>query len=652
MVSNLIFEYSPWWLPVCIVVGVLYAAILYNRIKVPWSKSLSGFLAVFRFLLVSFISLLLISPFLNQTKNNFEKPLTILAIDNSQSMQLTEDSIKLQTLASSFLDLKEQLLESGYEVQFQSLDNKNLETDSELSFDYPQTDLSLLLRDIQNDFEGRNLGSVALLSDGIYTRGTAPVFTNLTYPVYSIGVGDTIPKKDLILKNVVYNKITYQGNQFPLIVEVLNEGFINDRAAISITHKGKSIASESISFSRNNQLQQVRFLIDAEENGLQRYSISLEQLDEEFTYANNYQQAYIDVIDGKEKILIVAPSPHPDIKSVTAAIEKNENYEVHLYIPGIQDMPTSELEKELDLVILHQGPDKRQRITSYQKKIEDLDLPSLYIIGGQTNIAALNDQIFPNRINAVRNEGDLITTLQNPDFNFFKLSEELSSFMESYPPVRVPFGQVDTDAETSTLLYQRVGSIETTRPLLLFRNADSKKSGVLFGEGLWQWRLFEYSRNQSTVLFDELILKSVQFLSSKEDRRKFRVYPQQNEFIENEPVVLETETYNSLYEPIFGIKVDLTLQNDLINNSYTFVTSESNSRFVLRDLDPGVYSYSASAIVNEKMENVSGQFVVKTMDLEAINLTADHRLLQELSNNIVEASFSMQITWMICLVKW
>lgn len=153
------------------------------------------------------------------------------------------------------------------------------------------------------------------------------------------------------------------------------------------------------------------------------------------------------------------------------------------------------------------------------------------------------------------------------------------------------------------------------------------------GKDYGKWRLFEYSRNQSTALFDELILKSVQFLSSKEDRRKFRVYPQQNEFIENEPVVLETETYNSLYEPIYGIKVDLTLQNELINNSYTFVTSESNSRFILRDLNPGVYSYSASAIVNERMENVNGQFVVKTMDLEAINLTADHRLLQELSIN-------------------
>ena len=521
MVSNLIFEYSPIWLPLCLAIGALYAAILYNKTRVPWEKSLSWIMAVLRFLLVSFIGILLISPFLNQTENNFEKPLAVLAIDNSQSMQLGEDSVKLQTLTSSFLNLGEELENSGYEVVYQSLDDKNLDENTEIAFDFPQTDLSLLLRNIRNDYEGRNLGSVTLLSDGIYTRGTSPTFTDITFPVNSIGVGDTIPKKDLVIKNVLYNKITYQGNQFPLLVEVLNEGFIGEQVRVSIRRKGSVVSSESVTFERNNQLKQVQFQLDAEENGLQRYSISLEQREGEFTYANNYQQAYIDVIDGKEKILIVASSPHPDIKSISAAIEKNENYEVSLFIPGIHDYPASDQEEELDLVIYHQVPSKNNMIAPYIERLKNLKLPGLYIVGAQSSILALNNDISPNRINAIRNEGDIVTAVQNPNFSFFKLSDDLLEFLQSFPPVRVPFGQVDYDAESSVLLNQKVGSIETTRPLLLFRNSDSGKSGVLLGEGLWRWRLFEYSKNEDTKFFDELILKSVQFLSSKEDRRKF-----------------------------------------------------------------------------------------------------------------------------------
>lgn len=634
MGSNLIFEYSTWWLPVCMLAGAIYAGLLYIRVKTPWDPALNWVLGIIRFLVVSFIGILLISPFLNQTKNTFEKPLAILAVDNSQSMQLTEDSMKLLENARKYLDIGPALENSGYEVRYHSLNDKAFSPESTIDFDYPQTDLDRLLKEIQNDFEGRNLGSVTLLSDGIYNRGTAPIFSNFSYPVFSVGTGDTIPKKDIVIKNLLFNKITYQGNQFPLIAEIQNEGFVGEEVRVSISNKGKPVGSQTIEITRNNQLQHVRFLIDAEENGLQRYSVAVEEKEGEFTYANNYKQAYIDVIDGKEKILIVAPSPHPDIKAFSAAIEKNDNYETTLFIPGIHDFPNSEEEKELDLIIYHQAPDVKQVLRPYLSRLKELELPSLYIVGSQTSIVALNNETFPIRINAVRNESDLVGPVNNSNFSYFKLSDELEAFLASFPPVRVPFGQTDIDAESSPLLFQKVGSIETNRPLLLFRNASEGKTGVLYGEGLWQWRLFEYSRSESTKLFDELILKSIQFLASKEDRRKFRVYPLQNEFFENETVVLETEAYNSLYEPIYGIKVDLRIRRDeLDENSYTFVTSESNSRFTIRDLQSGVYNFIATAIVNEKLESASGQFVVKAMDLEAINLTADHSLLKQLSEN-------------------
>jgi hypothetical protein len=45
---------------------------------------------------------------------------------------------------------------------------------------------------------------------------------------------------------------------------------------------------------------------------------------EEFTAQNNSRDAYIEVIDGKEKILLLAAAPHPDIKAIKSALEKNE----------------------------------------------------------------------------------------------------------------------------------------------------------------------------------------------------------------------------------------------------------------------------------------------------------------------------------------
>ena len=43
---------------------------------------------------------------------------------------------------------------------------------------------------------------------------------------------------------------------------------------------------------------------------------------------NNEQNGRIDIRDSREKILLVANAPHPDIAAIKDAIESNQNYEV------------------------------------------------------------------------------------------------------------------------------------------------------------------------------------------------------------------------------------------------------------------------------------------------------------------------------------
>ena len=131
---------------------------------------------------------------------------------------------------------------------------------------------------------------------------------------------------------------------------------------------------------------------------------------------------------------------------------------------------------------------------------------------------------------------------------------------------------------------------------------------------------------------DELILKSIQYLTTRDDKRKFRVFPRTNEFFDNEPVILEAEAYNSLYEVIYDVKIDITITGDTNRSAdYTFVTSKNNSSFTIRDLAPGIYTFQARAVINGQPHQISGEFAVKAMDIEAVNLTADHHLLRELA---------------------
>jgi hypothetical protein len=154
----------------------------------------------------------------------------------------------------------------------------------------------------------------------------------------------------------------------------------------------------------------------------------------------------------------------------------------------------------------------------------------------------------------------------------------------------------------------------------------------LVGEGLWRWRLNEFADHGNTEMFDELFSKLIQYLSTQEDRRKFRSFPLQNEFSESEAVVIESQVYNDLFELIYGNTIQLEIRDEKgVITRYSYSTSPGSSRYRIGGLKEGVYRFKASTTLDDKLEEVNGQFLVKSQNLEAQNLTADFGLLRNLS---------------------
>src|SRR3712207_3596686 len=105
---QLISTYSPWFIPLCLLTGALFAFALYQK-KPIWSKKINIALAICRFVLVSVLCYLLLSPFLRQTKNSFEKPTVVLAVDNSQSVVFASDTNRLRKMMTQLQSLTQRL---------------------------------------------------------------------------------------------------------------------------------------------------------------------------------------------------------------------------------------------------------------------------------------------------------------------------------------------------------------------------------------------------------------------------------------------------------------------------------------------------------------------------------------------------------------
>ena len=621
---SLLFESPPWLIGVGVILGLIYATVLYYRTKVPWSKNTNYILAALRFLMVTQLTLLLFGPLIRQIKNTREAPSIVLAIDNSRSIAEIEDSLSLEKLTTDIAALKQDLENEGYLTEIRTLEGQQ----NELLFEANSSNLNEMLRGIQNDYESRNLAHVVLFSDGLYNLGANPTFHPYNFNIQTVGLGDTTHRPDLNLNALLYNKIAYQGNKFPIIAELFSYNLTGRQVTVQLERGGMVIDRKQVMVRNQNQFDQVEFLIEANEGGMHRYRVVAVPVEGEYITTNNSKEAYVDVIDGKQKILLVAAAPHPDIKAIKNALESNQNYELVTYIEGVYPY----VEDKYDAIILHQVPDRRRRYQQILQKIQGEQIPVFFIYGSQSDINAFNEINGNVRIMPISFQRDQVFPMYNSTFGKFLFNQENVIALNDYTPVSVPFANYALLNQSEIMLYQKIGRVNTQKPLLLIQKSNNWSSAVMLGEGMWNWRIQEFAKNQNYRAFDEMITKIIQFLSTKEDKRRFKVYPVKNEYLNSETVVFETEVYNEIYEPTFGHKIDLQLTNDQNNTSgYSYITSEQNSSYRINRLENGIYTYRASATIDGKNETVTGTFTIRDLQIETTILTADHNLLRNIA---------------------
>ncbi len=631
--QRLIFEQSPLLILVYLAVAVGAAYLLYQA-KHTWSPWTNRLLFIFRAMLIFLIAMLLLGPILKLITNATEKPEVVFLIDDSNSVGQVTDSVKSKELLRKMAEMKSVLEGNGYVVNSKGISGAVVD-----QFNFPISDINTALRQIEAEYDNRNLASVVLVSDGIYNTGISPLYSVFKTPIHTVGIGDTIQKKDLVLSSVRYNKVAYQGNQFPLQAEVLVHALPNQSVSVSVFHNGKRVGSAQQSSERKSLLI-FDFIVDAEQAGIQRFDIVAQVMPNETNSKNNATSVFVEVIKGKKKILLVAPSPHPDIKALRSVVDKNPNYEFHVHIPGVtKTEPEVLLPDKTDLVIFHQAPDMGSLTLPIFKQFTSARTPALIIIGQQTNLrllqtSMLSGQIGSNFLYEATGQWDEVFGLPADDFSTFALPEKLNNSLARYPPLITPFGKFSFPTDAKIVLYQRIGSVPTKRPLLWYLEGDgSARFGLLAGEGIWRWRLKEFDLNENTETFDGFFSKLIQFLSSKDDKRKFRCFPVKQQFNDAENVVFESQIFNELYEPQFGNTVSLEVVDEKGKSTkFSYTPSITRPRYQF-NLSPGAYRYVASIERRGKKEEDRGQFSVSLLQIENQNLTADFQMLRTLSAN-------------------
>jgi len=625
---GLVTEYPSGFILLCVLLAAGYAVILYYRDVRKGPKTLVLWtMFALRLLSVFFISLLILNPLIKQSEKLIEKPIVIIGVDNSRSMVLAGDSdyyrIRFPAQINALIDE----LKKKCEVKVYSLSDK-LQTGFDASYNGTQTDISAFFNEVTTRYANRNAAALILASDGIYNAGSDPYYSaqKISFPIYTIAAGDTNLKRDLNIRQVIVNKTAYKGDKFPVEILVEMNKCAGLTSKLTLSHGTNVIDTREIKSTNDRSMQKVGFILDARETGVTKYSLRLNELESEVSYQNNRFDFFVEVLDTRQKIALIYASPHPDITAIQKALEGSSHFE-------IDNLHTDSLPQSLDkydLLILNQLPSITNIFTlsSVMKAKGSL----LFIIGAQTDFNSFNNLKTGLIINSPKNSVSDAQAIVNNDFSLFTLPNRDKALFEEFPPLQSPFAQYQFSPLAEILFYQKIGTVTTQNPLILFTRLSEKKIGFIAGENIWRWRINNFIQQSNFEAFDLLIDKTAQYLSTKDDKSFFRI-DFKNKITENEPVEMNASLYNATYELINDPEVNIII-TDAAGKIYPFVFSKTAKSYYLNaGLFPvGEYSFKATTRVGSTPYLKKGKFFIEQVNIESSNLVADHLILDRIAS--------------------
>lgn len=628
-----IFSDIPIWaLAVWSVVAFSLSWFYYK--KRAWLKEVKPIMRRVMFLLrglgLAILGILIANILIRSTEFDQNDPFLITVVDNSSSMLNYNDSSQVK---SKVVEL-DKALESAFDQQYNKLIytlNDQIQNADSMSFSLDYSDLSKVLDKVYNEYYGRNIGAIVFVSDGNYNQGVRPNFIVEKFkniPFYSIGVGDTIQKTDQRIQNIVANDIAFLENTFPIEAAIEGVKLAGQPFTVTLLEDGRIVEKKEFKHADERiSLSKIKFLVSANSVGVHEYTVKLSIQKNEYNIENNVKRVYLEVLDDRSKVLLLAEGLNPDLGAIKMALAEEQNLEVK--VVTLKDFEKFDKLDAYDLIVWH-NPGSARKVGIKQRVVQ-AQKPMWYITGPKTSQQTLDELRLAPMIQTT-GQKDKVGISVNTQFNLFELSASTIKSINQFPPLSAHYGKVKFSKSSSILGYQKVGSIAKPEPIFFFGEKKNKYA-VTYGNGLWNWRLGNYQQNQSHEAFNELVQKTVQYLIIKENKSRLRISVPK-EISTAEKTVIDARFYNESYEPITAPTIDFTLtKNDETSFDYAFLPLEDYYQLDLGKLDYGRYTWEANVAYNGKTFSKTGSFAVDEVVLESQSTRANHQLLSQIAVN-------------------
>jgi len=451
------------WIILAVIIAALVALFQYGYIfnKKKNSKRKPWF-ALLRFFTVFAILILFLDLKFDKTTYQTIKPLLLLEIDNSSSIEQLKASQTIELDYNSILNNSN--IKDNFEIQSYSF-SKEVEPLDSIHFKGSDTDIYQAISQPQKLFKNRNK-AIVVLTDGNQTRGNSYQYAKIDSrtALYPIIYGDTIQYPDLKITQLNVNRYSYLNNEFPVEIFTSYSGKEDITTTFKIVSGNKTLHQEQLRFSKDNPSKIVNINLTSTSVGTQSMRAVLTPITAEKNTSNNYRNFAVEVIDQQTKVLILSNVMHPDLAALKKAIASNQQRDVE--IKTTNDNPDL---NDYNMIIFY-SPGPAFAKAYNQSKL--LNKNTWTITGPSTDFDFLNNQTDAFDIE-IDEEFDEVQPILNTSYTTFNLEDYN---YDDYPPVQVPFGGVTMNTVPNVLMYKMISDIETQLPLWFTYEENEKRN--------------------------------------------------------------------------------------------------------------------------------------------------------------------------------
>lgn len=556
-----------------------------------------------------------------------DKPILIFAQDNSKSIISNSDSLFYKNNYRDSILNKLSPLSKFYDLRTYIFGDK-IVSDSSFSFTDNSTNFNQLYNFLNNKFHSSNISDLIIASDGIVNRGQDLPYLTISpkIAVNSILIGDTNQYKDLKIKSIKNNKYALLENNFPIEISVFsNSNFKNIEVILydnsKVLHK-KKIKNLDVGVTK------ITFLEKAKKKGFKNYNVKVKSNYKEKNPLNNISKTTIEIIDYSQKVLILTSAAHPDISVINWALEdqlksKISTFNIDEFDKNINDY---------DLLVFYK-PIISKNLMDLLKKSRLLKIPSFTVLGNNFPLSNKDYLLFGISSNNFKGQNEVSAQL-NENFKSFGFDKDWMSVISQYPPLSVPFSiNYNLISNAEELVFQSVNGLKMNYPLIYFFNSDNIKHGILLGEGIWRWKMYEFNKTGKAEVFKSFFKKIIQYLKITDKKSKLNITVPNENFVD-QPLNIYAEYYNDLME--INNNVDLIFSYSKKGQekfSKSLVPKNNYYDLSLEGLSIGEYNFEVSISGSKNKVLRSGSFTIINSQREKMNTVANYEKLSSINQN-------------------